>query len=41
MSEGGAERLFSAEDAEGNELAQMGLCAGSVMGSFAHVIARA
>lgn len=41
MSEGGAERLFSAEDAEGNELAQMGLCAGSVMGSFAHVIALA
>ncbi len=41
MSEGGAERLFSAEDAEGNELAQMGLRAGSVMGSFAHVIALA
>jgi cobyrinic acid a,c-diamide synthase len=36
-----AERLFSAEDAEGTELAQMGLRSGSVMGSFAHVIALA
>ncbi|WP_417708350.1 cobyrinate a,c-diamide synthase [Roseibium aggregatum] len=41
VSEGGAERLFSAEDAEGAELAQMGLRSGSVMGSFAHVIALA
>jgi cobyrinic acid a,c-diamide synthase len=39
VSEGSATRLFSAEDAEGTELEHMGLRAGSVMGSFAHVIA--
>ncbi|TYC67362.1 cobyrinate a,c-diamide synthase [Stappia sp. BW2] len=39
VSEGEAKRLFSAEDAEGTELEHMGLRAGSVMGSFAHVIA--
>ncbi|MHA7774536.1 cobyrinate a,c-diamide synthase [Roseibium sp. M-1] len=39
VSEGAAEGLFSAEDAEGNKLAEMGLRVGSVMGSFAHVIA--
>ncbi|GAB4530432.1 MAG: cobyrinate a,c-diamide synthase [Roseibium sp.] len=38
-SEGAAERLFSAEDASGNRLADMGLRSGTVMGSFAHVIA--
>ncbi|WP_422374606.1 cobyrinate a,c-diamide synthase [Roseibium sp.] len=41
VSEGAAERLFAAEDAESNRLADMGLRAGSVMGSYAHVIARA
>ncbi|WP_428687136.1 cobyrinate a,c-diamide synthase [Roseibium sp.] len=39
VSEGAAERLFEAEDAEGTKLAGLGLRAGSVMGSFAHVIA--
>lgn len=38
VSEGAAERLFEAEDAEGNRLDDMGLRAGSVMGSYAHVI---
>lgn len=38
--EGAAERLFSAVDAEGNRLPDMGLKAGTVMGSFAHLIAR-
>ncbi|MEO9774209.1 cobyrinate a,c-diamide synthase [Roseibium sp.] len=38
VSEGPAEWLFAAEDAEGTALDQMGLRAGSVMGSFAHVI---
>ncbi|WP_029057641.1 cobyrinate a,c-diamide synthase [Stappia stellulata] len=37
--EGAAERLFSARDATGSPLADMGLRAGNVMGSFAHVIA--
>lgn len=41
VSEGAVERLFEAEDAEGNRLDDMGLRAGSVMGSYAHVIARA
>ncbi len=41
VSEGAAERLFSAEDAEGTGLADMGLRIGTVMGSFAHVIAAA
>ncbi|WP_346915640.1 cobyrinate a,c-diamide synthase [uncultured Roseibium sp.] len=36
--EGNAERLFAATDAEGTAVADMGLRAGSVMGSFAHVI---
>ncbi|MCX2724227.1 cobyrinate a,c-diamide synthase [Roseibium salinum] len=40
VSEGSAERLFSAEDAEGNTVPDMGLRIGSVMGSFAHVISR-
>jgi cobyrinic acid a,c-diamide synthase len=39
LSEGAAERLFAAEDAEGNQLGDMGLRIGTVMGSFAHVIA--
>jgi cobyrinic acid a,c-diamide synthase len=39
VSEGSAERLFSASDAEGTALPEMGLRAGPVMGSFAHVIA--
>ena len=41
VSEGAAERLFAAEDAEGNRLGDMGLRTGAVMGSFAHVIASA
>lgn len=40
MREGEADRLFRAADAEGNTLPGMGLRAGSVMGSFAHVIGR-
>ncbi|WP_417671706.1 cobyrinate a,c-diamide synthase [Roseibium sp.] len=39
VREGSAERLFSARDAEGNMLDDMGLRAANVMGSFAHVIA--
>jgi len=39
VREGRAERLFSATDAEGAQLADLGLRVGSVMGSFAHVIA--
>lgn len=38
LREGTAERLFAAADAEGTAVADMGLRAGSVMGSFAHVI---
>lgn len=38
LREGNAERLFAATDAEGTAVADMGLRAGSVMGSFAHVI---
>jgi cobyrinic acid a,c-diamide synthase len=41
VSEGSADRLFAAEDAEGNLLAEMGLRNGTVMGSFAHVISSA
>jgi cobyrinic acid a,c-diamide synthase len=41
VSEGAADRLFAAEDAEGNHLAEMGLRQGNVMGSFAHVISNA
>lgn len=40
LSEGGADRLFTAEDAEGQVLPDMGLRVGTVMGSFAHLIAR-
>ncbi|MTI43846.1 cobyrinic acid a,c-diamide synthase [Roseibium hamelinense] len=40
VREGGRERLFRAHDAEGTPLPDMGLRQGSVMGSFAHVIAR-
>ncbi|MET1413505.1 cobyrinate a,c-diamide synthase [Roseibium sp. HPY-6] len=39
LFEGNAERLFSVTDAEANMLPDMGLRAGNVMGSFAHVIA--
>ncbi|WP_153770519.1 cobyrinate a,c-diamide synthase [Labrenzia sp. CE80] len=39
VREGLAERLFSAMDAEGAQLSDLGLRVGSVMGSFAHVIA--
>lgn len=39
ITEGQAERLFAASDAEGNVLPDMGLRSGNVMGSFAHVIA--
>ncbi|WP_417692934.1 cobyrinate a,c-diamide synthase [Roseibium sp.] len=38
ISEGPAERLFSATDAEGTAMPDMGLRCGRVMGSFAHVI---
>lgn len=38
LSEGTAPRLFSAQDADENQLSDMGLCRGSVAGSFAHVI---
>ncbi|WP_305987607.1 cobyrinate a,c-diamide synthase [Roseibium sp. MMSF_3544] len=38
VTEGGADRLFAAEDAEDTRLAEMGLREGTVMGSFAHVI---
>ncbi|WP_420335517.1 cobyrinate a,c-diamide synthase [Roseibium sp.] len=38
--EGEADRLFRATDAEGNTLPDMGLRAGTVMGSFSHVIAQ-
>jgi len=41
VSEGTADRLFAAEDAEGRALPEMGLRVGPVMGSFAHVIAAA
>ncbi|NRG16364.1 cobyrinate a,c-diamide synthase [Rhizobiales bacterium] len=40
VSEGGAERLFSARDALGEDLPAMGLREDRVMGSFAHVIDR-
>ncbi|MEM8701784.1 MAG: cobyrinate a,c-diamide synthase [Pseudomonadota bacterium] len=40
LKEGDADSLFRAADAEGNTLPDMGLRAGTVMGSFAHVIAR-
>ncbi len=40
VQEGPGERLFGAEDAEGNVLADMGLRVGQAMGSFAHVISR-
>nr|WP_247653770.1 cobyrinate a,c-diamide synthase [Labrenzia sp. PHM005] len=39
VREGDADRLFAAKDAEGQDLADMGLRAGNVMGSFAHIIA--
>lgn len=38
VSEGGADRVFAAEDAEGTSRPEMGLKVGTVMGSFAHVI---
>jgi len=38
LREGDAERLFAAADAEATAVADMGLRAGSIMGSFAHVI---
>ncbi|WP_299809917.1 cobyrinate a,c-diamide synthase [uncultured Roseibium sp.] len=41
VSEGAADRLFRARDAEGVALSDMGLRRGSVMGSFGHVIAAA
>ena len=40
VSESGAGALFQAVDAEGTDLGSMGLRAGSVMGSFLHLIAR-
>jgi len=41
VGENGRDRLFAAEDAEGNALDPMGLRSQNVMGSFAHVIASA
>lgn len=41
VHEGPADRLFSARDAAGNQLENMGLRRGRVMGSYAHVIAGA
>lgn len=38
VSEGAADRVFAAEDAEGTQRPEMGLKVGAVMGSFAHVI---
>ncbi|MGV2974165.1 cobyrinate a,c-diamide synthase [Roseibium alexandrii] len=40
VSEGAVDRLFSASDASGNGLPDMGLRVENVMGSFAHVISR-
>jgi len=34
----GGEALFNAQDAQGNSLPPLGCRAGSVMGSFAHII---
>ena len=39
--EGKADRLFSARDAEGDELGPIGLKRGNVMGSYAHIICEA
>ncbi|MFN7167011.1 MAG: cobyrinate a,c-diamide synthase [Pannonibacter sp.] len=39
QQEGSAARLFGATDAQGEPLADMGLVQGSVLGSFAHLIA--
>ncbi len=41
VQEGAADRLFSARDAAGRDLAPMGLRRGKVMGSYAHVICEA
>jgi cobyrinic acid a,c-diamide synthase len=41
VHEGAADRLFSARDAAGRDLAPMGLRRGKVMGSYAHVICEA
>ena len=41
VSEGAADRLFTAQDAAGEALTPMGLRRGRVMGSYAHVIAEA
>ena len=41
VSEGPADHLFTARDAAGNTLENMGLRRGRVMGSYAHVIAEA
>ena len=40
-NEGKADRLFSASDATGNRLGEIGLRRGQVMGSYAHVICEA
>ncbi len=39
LEEGAAPPLFTAEDADGNDLGKMGLALGNVSGSFAHIIA--
>jgi cobyrinic acid a,c-diamide synthase len=39
VAEGTGDRLFAARDARGNDLGKVGLRAGRVMGSYAHVIA--
>jgi cobyrinic acid a,c-diamide synthase len=41
VQEGAADRLFSARDAAGRDLAPMGLRRGRVMGSYAHAICEA
>ncbi len=41
VQEGAADRLFSARDAAGRDLAPMGLRRGKVMGSYAHAICEA
>ena len=38
LHEGAAERLFQARDATGADLGALGLRAGTVMGSFCHLI---
>ncbi len=41
VSQGKADRLFSARDAAGNDLGAMGMKRGNIMGSYAHIICEA